>query len=96
VELVFPIEDEDLQRRTEAILETMCSDTLNTRVLLPNGEYKMIDRRGKSSVNCQLAFAKEAKERADRQKHLDWSEGFKPQQRPDDPEIRNESESVSI
>lgn len=82
VELVFPIDDEDLQRRTEAILDTMLNDTINTRVLLQSGEYKMIDRRGKAALNCQLDFAAEAKKRANDLKRIDWSEGFKPQQNP--------------
>lgn len=93
VELVFPIDDEDLKNRTEEILNTMINDTINTRVLLENREYRMIDRRGKIALNCQLAFAKEAKQRADSLKEVDWSEGFKPQQNPNKiQETTNESE----
>ncbi len=94
VELVFPIEDEDLKQRTEVILDTMINDTINTRVLLENGEYRMIDRRGKAALNCQAAFAEEAKKQADALKETDWSEGFKPQQNPNvkTPETTNESE----
>ncbi|MDD5952570.1 MAG: RNA degradosome polyphosphate kinase [Oscillospiraceae bacterium] len=92
VELVFPIEDEDLKDRTEHILMTMLNDTVNTRILLPSGEYKMIDRRGKVTLNCQTYFAKEAKQRADELKRVDWSEGFKPQQNPNSSKQRNSND----
>lgn len=91
VELVFPIEDEDLQQRGEHILETMWNDTVNTRTLLPDGTYKMVDKRGKSALNCQSYFAKEDKKRAAEVRRIDWSEGFKPQQNPN--ALKNPKES---
>lgn len=61
VELVFPIEDEDIHRRCEEILEIMWNDNVNTRIQLPTTDYVMIDRRGKKAHNCQVEFAALAK-----------------------------------
>lgn len=69
VELVFPVEDEDLFNRCKEILEIMWHDTVNSRIQLPDTTYVMIDKRGKKPVNCQTEFAqlarKELKKRMD-------------------------------
>ncbi len=61
VELVFPIEDDDIHRRCDEILEIMWNDNVNTRIQLPTTDYMMIDRRGKKAHNCQAEFAAIAK-----------------------------------
>lgn len=61
VELVFPVEDEDIHRRCDEILEIMWNDNVNTRIQLPNATYEMIGRRGKKAHNCQQEFAALAK-----------------------------------
>ena len=61
VELVFPIEDEDIHKRCDDILELMWNDVINTRIQLPDTNYVMIDRRGKKHLNCQTEFAQLAK-----------------------------------
>lgn len=61
VELVFPVEDEDIHKRCDEIIEIMWNDTVNTRIQLPDTNYVMIDRRGKKSLNCQTEFAHLAK-----------------------------------
>lgn len=61
VELVFPVEDEDIHRRCDEILEIMWNDNVNTRIQLPNTDYVMVDRRGKKAHNCQVEFAALAK-----------------------------------
>ena len=61
VELVFPVEDEDIHRRCDEILEIMWKDNVNTRIQLPNTDYVMVGRRGKKSLNCQAEFASLAK-----------------------------------
>ena len=57
VELVFPVEDEEIHTRCSEILELMWQDNINTRVQLPNTKYVMIDKRGKKHLNCQTEFA---------------------------------------
>ncbi len=61
VELVFPVEDEDIHRRCDEILEILWNDNVNTRIQLPNTDYIMVDRRGKKANNCQAEFAVIAK-----------------------------------
>ncbi len=60
VELVFPIEDEDLRQRAFSILDEMLSDTINARIMQPDTSYEHIDRRGKAAVNCHREFSKMA------------------------------------
>lgn len=61
VELVFPVEDEDIHRRCDEILEILWKDNVNTRIQLPDTDYIMVGRRGKKSLNCQTEFAALAK-----------------------------------
>ena len=61
VELVFPIDDEDLKKRSFEMLELMLSDTVNARIQLSDTRYVRVDRRGKEQINSQTEFAKRAK-----------------------------------
>lgn len=61
VELVFPVEDKILKKRSEDILQLMLSDTVNARVQRSDTSYTLIDKRGKRRVNSQMEFAKQAK-----------------------------------
>lgn len=61
VELVFPVEDYDIHKRCDETIELMWNDTVNTRIQLSDGNYVMIDKRGKKSLNCQTEFAQLAK-----------------------------------
>ena len=57
VELVFPIEAE-LMPRAEEILDIMWNDNVNTRVMQPDGEYLLVDRRGtKKLINSHRTFS---------------------------------------
>lgn len=58
VELVFPIEEEDLRERAFSILDLMLRDTINARVMQADTSYEHIDRRGKAAVNCHREFSK--------------------------------------
>lgn len=61
VELVFPIEDEQLKERSFRIMETVMKDVLNTRIQLPDTTYELLDRRGRKIHNCQREFSEMAK-----------------------------------
>ncbi len=61
VELVFPVEDEDIHRRCVDIIELMWNDNINTRIQLSDTNYVMVDKRGKKHINCQTEFAEIAK-----------------------------------
>lgn len=71
VELIFPIDDDQLKLRIDSILNIMLNDTTNARVQNSDAEYLKIDMRGKEKVNSQKYFVKEAKQRA-----LDLEQNF--------------------
>ena len=64
VEIVFPVIDEELQKKALHVLEVELEDTVKARVLLPDGNYERVDKRGKAIVNSQEQFLKEAKAEA--------------------------------
>ena len=78
VELVFPIEDEDLKERAFDILETMWNDNLNARMLRSDTTYEHIDRRGKTSHNCQVEFSAMAQKAVKALQVPDASKPYKP------------------
>ncbi len=63
IELVFPIEDEDLKARAFQILDTFWQDNTNARLMQPDTSYLHADRRGKSAFSSQLTFYRRAQER---------------------------------
>ncbi len=72
VELVFPIDDDQLKLRIDNILNIMLSDTTNARIQNSDAEYLKIDLRGKEKMNSQKYFVKEAKQRVlDLEKNLE-------------------------
>ncbi len=64
VEIVFPVIDEELQKKALHVLEVELEDTVKARVLLANGNYERVDKRGKAIVNSQKQFLEEAKAEA--------------------------------
>lgn len=65
VEVVFPIDDEQLKLRIDQILSIMLNDTTNARIQQPNMEYLRIDLRGKERLSSQQYFREEAQQRLD-------------------------------
>ena len=79
VELVFPIEDPDIIKRSFEIMDTMLSDVLNTRIQLPDTTYELLDRRGKKVRNCQREFSEMAKKALSEKRTVEIEENrFKP------------------
>ena len=64
VEIMFPVEKEELKREVIHILDVQLSDNVKAHVLQPDGSYEKIDRRGKVSVNSQEYFVQEAVQKA--------------------------------
>ncbi|MCR4689729.1 MAG: RNA degradosome polyphosphate kinase [Lachnospiraceae bacterium] len=60
VEILFPIEEEDLKEQVIHILQVQLSDTLKAHLLTPEDTYEKIDRRGKALVCAQDTFCEEA------------------------------------
>ena len=60
VEIVFPVEAEPLKKEVARILTTQLEDNVKAHILMPDGSYEKIDKRGKTLVNSQELFCKEA------------------------------------
>ncbi len=58
VELVFPVESENLKQRTLKILDILMNDNVNSRIQLSNTEYIRVDKRGKTLIDSQLELFK--------------------------------------
>lgn len=65
VEILFPVENEELKEELLHILKSQLRDTVKAHVLTPEGNYEKVDRRGKETFNSQEAFCKEAGELAE-------------------------------
>lgn len=77
VELVFPIEDERLKKRTLKILDILLKDNVNMRIQLPNTEYVRVDKRGKQLVNSQMKLFKLAETERESAINKDNTCGFR-------------------
>ena len=60
VEIVFPLEDENVKKKAEHILQVELADTMQASLLKTDGTYEKVDRRGKEKINSQLIFCNEA------------------------------------
>jgi polyphosphate kinase len=60
VEILFPIEDHNLQYAIKKILDIQLHDTVKTHILKPNGSYEKVDKRGKAKLNSQKFFCEQA------------------------------------
>ena len=60
VEILFPVEDEELKKRLFHILEVQMEDNVKAQYLQPDGTYAKKDRRGRQPVGAQEQFAAEA------------------------------------
>lgn len=68
VEILFPIEDDELKKKAFHILEGELRDTMKASIMLADGTYETVDRRGKESYSSQDVFVLEAKEEAKKSK----------------------------
>jgi polyphosphate kinase len=70
VEIVFPVEDEDLKERVKGILKIQLADTLKAHILKEDGTYEKVDRRGKEKLESQMYFCEEAMRRCQRKEEM--------------------------
>ena len=61
VEILFPIENENLKKETFHVLEIQLQDTIKAQMKQPDGTYEHIDRRGKPALCSQEYFMEYAK-----------------------------------
>lgn len=64
VEIVFPLEDEEIKKKAIHVLELELKDNVKAHLLQPDGSYVKPDKRGKALFNSQMEFCKEAQEAA--------------------------------
>ena len=62
VEIVFPVEDENIKGMIKHYLDIQLRDNLKAYYMDADGQYVRPDRRGKESIGSQLTFMKEAEE----------------------------------
>lgn len=78
VEIVFPVEDEEIKRQVIHILDVELRDNRKAHQLQNDGEYVKPDRRGKALVNSQMEFCREAQEQAEAPKSKERPRVFIP------------------
>lgn len=66
VEILFPIEEENLKQRVLKILEWQLKDTVKAHIMQQDGTYEKIDKRGKEKFNSQYEFVLEAQRNANK------------------------------
>lgn len=69
VEILFPVETEELKEEAFNILKIQLSDTMKAHILKEDGTYEKVDRRGKSVLCAQDYFCKKAMQEAKEEKH---------------------------
>ena len=65
VEIVFPVEDEQIKKEIKHILDLEFRDNVKAHILQPSGLYEKQDKRGKTLINSQMEFCREATEKAE-------------------------------
>ena len=63
VEILFPVERQELKEELLHILKLQLRDTVKAHILKPSGVYEKVDKRGKEIFNSQDAFCAEAAEK---------------------------------
>ena len=78
VEIVFPVEQEDLKKEVAQILTTEFEDNVKAHILMSDGSYEKIDKRGKTLVNSQALFCEAAWAAVPKRKNPAKTRRFKP------------------
>lgn len=60
VEIMFPVEKQELRTKLMNILTMQLKDTAKAHILMPDGNYEKVDKRGKGTFNAQQEFCREA------------------------------------
>lgn len=82
VEIIFPVEDEEIKKEVMHILEIQLADNVKAHILQPDGAYEKIDKRGKTLICSQDYFCEEATDRAKVKKEFIDKRIFVPAERP--------------
>ena len=80
VEILFPIEQEELKEEVVHILETELLDNVKAHILQSDNTYIKADRRGRAALSSQDYFVKEAREKARKEETAGNSRVFIPEE----------------
>ncbi|MCM1136694.1 MAG: RNA degradosome polyphosphate kinase [Clostridium sp.] len=70
VEILFPVERPELQKKLMEILAMQLRDTAKAHILTADGTYEKVEKRGRGTFNSQLEFCSMAVEAAGKQEEL--------------------------
>ncbi len=70
VEIMFPIEREELKKEVIHILDIELQDNVKAHILKPDDSYQKANRRGKAPLSSQDYFAEEARKKAKGEEHM--------------------------
>lgn len=87
VEIVFPVEDEEIKKKVIHILELELKDNVKAHLLQDDGTYEKPDKRGKVLVNSQMEFCREAQEQVKKEKKQENTRVFIPAEPAEDPDL---------
>ena len=83
IEIMFPIEDEDIKSEIMHVLDVQLSDTLRASVQ-KNGEYNKTDLRGKKKIDSQIVLMEEAESACRNEKKVQRIKTFIPREKPEE------------
>ncbi|MCI5699158.1 MAG: RNA degradosome polyphosphate kinase [Lachnospiraceae bacterium] len=84
VEIVFPVEDAGIKKEIMHILDVLFHDTVKAHLLMADGTYEKVDKRGKVLISSQDQFVQEAAEKAKPRNCDENSRVFIPAEPPED------------
>lgn len=86
VEILFPVEEEELKKRIKHILDIQLKDNVKTRIKQPDGSYVHLTPKGRKALNSQEYFCEEIMENIINhsiEKSNTTSRTFEPMENPD-------------
>lgn len=83
VEIMFPIDDEEIKDRIKSILKIQLSDNMRAYIQ-HDGEYKKADLRGHKKLDCMEYFMNEAMKKSESKKEIVRGNRFIPRTAPEE------------
>ena len=83
VEIMFPIEDENIKEKIKHVLDVQIEDTLRASIQL-DGEYSKIDLRGKKKIDCQIVMMEETMRECRSESNNNKIKTFVPREKPEE------------
>ncbi len=86
VEILFPIENEQLKKEVMHVLKIQLQDTMKAQIKQPDGTYEKVDRRGKPALCAQEYFVEYAANLNKSQEDMIHDRVFIPAEPAEEPE----------